>query len=75
VPDAAAFRSVCVDQAVGLALAHDLTEVRDDGGKGAAFRRGHVIRDEDLPRTRRRSPRVKDPSVTSTASPPLSSAM
>jgi hypothetical protein len=42
-----------VDQAVGLALAHDLTEVRPEGGKGAAFRRGHVIREEDVPRLRR----------------------
>ena len=46
-------RTVPVDRAVGLALAHDLTEVRHDGGKGAAFRRGHVIREGDLPRLRR----------------------
>ena len=44
---------VAVDQAIGLALAHDLTEVRGDGGKGAAFRRGHIVREEDLPRLRR----------------------
>jgi hypothetical protein len=44
---------VPVEQAVGLALAHDLTEVRAEGAKGAAFRRGHVVREEDLPRLRR----------------------
>ena len=44
---------VPVDRAVGLALAHDLTEVRAEEGKGAAFRRGHVVREEDLPRLRR----------------------
>jgi len=49
----AGVKVVAVGQAVGLALAHDLTEVRGDGGKGAAFRRGHVIRQEDLPRLRR----------------------
>lgn len=43
-------KAVPVARAVGLALAHDLTEVRADGGKGAAFRRGHIIREEDLPR-------------------------
>jgi hypothetical protein len=36
-----------------MALSHDLTEVRPEGGKGAAFRRGHIIREEDLPRLRR----------------------
>lgn len=43
-------RVVPVEQAVGLALAHDLTEVRAGGAKGAAFRRGHIVRAEDLPR-------------------------
>jgi hypothetical protein len=46
-------KTVPVDQAVGLALAHDLTEVRHDGEKGAAFRRGHIVREGDLPRLRR----------------------
>ena len=50
---AAGARTVAVDEAVGLALAHDLTEIGPDGGKGAAFRRGHIVREADLPRLRR----------------------
>jgi hypothetical protein len=49
---AASTRTIPVEQAVGLALAHDLTEVGPAGAKGAAFRRGHVVRAEDLPRLR-----------------------
>jgi hypothetical protein len=47
-----ALRSIPVEEAVGLALGHDLTEVLPGGVKGAAFRRGHVVRAEDLPRLR-----------------------
>ena len=36
-----------VEQAVGMALCHDITEMKD-GFKGAAFKRGHVIRQEDV---------------------------
>lgn len=38
-----------VEQAVGRELCHDITAMRD-GFKGAAFRRGHVITEEDIPR-------------------------
>lgn len=38
-----------VEEAVGQKLCHDITEMRD-GFKGAAFKRGHVIREEDIPR-------------------------
>ena len=41
-------KKVRVEDAVGMTLCHDLTEMRD-GFKGAAFRRGHVIREEDIP--------------------------
>ena len=41
-------RKVKVEEAVGLTLCHDLTEMRD-GFKGAAFRRGHVITEADIP--------------------------
>lgn len=41
-------KKVKVEDAVGLALCHDITAMRD-GFKGAAFRRGHVIRPEDIP--------------------------
>ena len=41
-------KKVRVEDAVGMTLCHDLTEIRD-GFKGAAFRRGHVITPEDIP--------------------------
>lgn len=41
-------KKVKVQDAVGLTLCHDLTEMRD-GFKGAAFKRGHVITAEDIP--------------------------
>ena len=37
-----------VQQAIGKTLCHDITAMRD-GFKGAAFRRGHVITEEDVP--------------------------
>lgn len=40
-------KKIPVEQAVGMALCHDITAMRD-GFKGAAFRRGHVIRPEDV---------------------------
>ncbi len=42
-------KKVPVKQAVGMPLCHDITAMVD-GFKGAAFRRGHVIREEDIPR-------------------------
>ena len=41
-------KKVRVQDAVGMTLCHDLTEMKD-GFKGPAFRRGHVIREEDIP--------------------------
>lgn len=42
-------RKVSVGEAVGLVLAYDITEVnREKGIKGRAYRRGHVIREEDI---------------------------
>ena len=41
-------KKIKVEDAVGLALCHDITAMRT-GFKGAAFRRGHVIRPEDIP--------------------------
>jgi molybdopterin biosynthesis enzyme len=37
-----------VEEAVGLPLAHDITEIVPGKHKGPAFRRGHVIRAEDV---------------------------
>ena len=42
-------RKVEVEKAVGLQLCHDVTAMRD-GFKGPEFKRGHVIREEDVPR-------------------------
>jgi len=39
-----------VEQAVGLPLAHDITEIIPGKHKGPAFRRGHIIRPEDVSR-------------------------
>ena len=37
-----------VEDAVGLPLAHDITEIVPGRHKGPAFRRGHIIRQEDV---------------------------
>ena len=42
-------KKIRVEDAVGMALCHDVTAMYD-GFKGAAFRRGHVIREEDIPK-------------------------
>ena len=40
-------KKIPVEQAGGMTLCHDITKMVD-GFKGAAFRRGHVIREEDI---------------------------
>lgn len=42
-------KKVQVEQAIGLELCHDITEMRDDF-KGAAFKRGHTITEGDIPK-------------------------
>lgn len=37
-----------VEEAVGLPLAHDITEIVPGKHKGPAFRRGHIVRPEDI---------------------------
>jgi molybdate transport repressor ModE-like protein len=37
-----------VEHAVGMALAHDITEIRKDEFKGRAFRKGHVVQPSDV---------------------------
>src|SRR5574342_719640 len=37
-----------VEEAVGLPLAHDITEIVPGKHKGPAFRRGHIVRKEDI---------------------------
>lgn len=43
---------VAVQDAVGMVLEHDVTEIVPDGFKGPAFRRGHVIQTADIDRLR-----------------------
>jgi hypothetical protein len=42
-------KKIKLEDAVGLILAHDVTKVVPGVFKGPLFRRGHVIRKEDLP--------------------------
>lgn len=42
-------KSIPVEKAVGLTLCHDITEIVVGEHKKAAFRRGHVVRPEDIP--------------------------
>jgi molybdenum cofactor synthesis domain-containing protein len=41
-------KAVPVAQAVGTILAHDITEIRPGEFKGRAFKKGHIIREEDV---------------------------
>lgn len=40
-------KKINVENAVGMELCHDITEM-NDGFKGVAFKRGHIIREEDI---------------------------
>lgn len=42
-------KTIHVTKAVGTVLCHDITRIVPDENKGAAFRRGHVITEEDIP--------------------------
>lgn len=46
-------KSIPVEQAVGMVLPHDITEIVKDEFKGRAFKKGHVIRTEDIEHLRR----------------------
>ncbi len=37
-----------VEEAVGMVLAHDITEIRGDEFKGRAFKKGHRIQEPDI---------------------------
>ena len=41
-------KAIPVDKAVGTVLAHDITEIRPGEFKGRAFKKGHIIREEDV---------------------------
>ena len=46
-------KTVKVEEAVGLKLAHDITEIRPGEFKGPAFRQGHAVCEDDLCRLQR----------------------
>ncbi|MFW8601424.1 molybdopterin-binding protein [Desulfobacterota bacterium M19] len=46
-------KSVPVDEAVGMVLPHDITEIRRDEFKGRAFKKGHIIQPEDVEHLKR----------------------
>ena len=41
-------KKIKVENAVGTQLAHDITEIRPGEFKGAAFRKGHTVCDDDI---------------------------
>ncbi len=41
-------KTIPVEDAVGMVLAHDITEIRQDDFKGRAFKKGHIVREEDI---------------------------
>ncbi len=41
--------TVPLQEAVGMVLPHDITEIRRGSFKGRAFKKGHIIREEDIP--------------------------
>lgn len=44
---------VPVEEAVGMVLPHDITEIVKDEFKGRAFKKGHIIREEDIEHLKR----------------------
>lgn len=42
-------KTITVQEAVGTVLCHDVTRIVPGGEKGPCFRRGHVVRPEDIP--------------------------
>lgn len=43
-------RAIPVREAVGTVLGHDITEIAPGRFKGRAFKKGHVVREEDVPK-------------------------
>ncbi len=42
-------KTIPVEDAVGTVLVHDITRVIPDESKGVAFKKGHIIREQDIP--------------------------
>jgi len=45
--------TIPVEQAVGMVLPHDITEIVKDSHKGRLFKKGHIIQPEDIPKLKR----------------------
>jgi len=48
-----AYKTIPVEQAIGMVLPHDVTEIVPGEKKGPAFRKGHIIRPEDIDHLKR----------------------
>jgi hypothetical protein len=44
------YKSIPVEEAVGMVLPHDITEIVPGVFKGARFKKGHIVRIEDIPK-------------------------
>jgi len=42
-------KTVPITEAVGTVLAHDITRIVRNGFKGPAFKKGHIVQEEDIP--------------------------
>lgn len=49
----AGVRTVPVEEAAGMVLAHDITEIRKEEFKGRAFKKGHIVRSEEIDHLKR----------------------
>ena len=43
-------KTISVHEAEGAVLCHDITEIIHDKFKGRAFKKGHIIKREDIPK-------------------------
>ncbi|MBI5664215.1 MAG: molybdopterin-binding protein [Nitrospirae bacterium] len=46
-------KTIPVAEAVGMVLPHDITEIRPGEFKGSAFKKGHIVREEDIEHLKR----------------------
>ncbi|MCL4457595.1 MAG: molybdopterin-binding protein [Nitrospirae bacterium] len=46
-------KTIPVEEAVGMVLAHDITEIKQEDFKGRAFKKGHIVKEEDISRLQR----------------------
>ena len=42
-------KKIKIQKAIGMVLGHDLTRIVPGSFKGAAFKKGHIIQEEDIP--------------------------